>query len=193
MDISKIIDFLYLSSKVQAGHVEELKQRNISLVISMIGGHPPPELSDGGCQVLWLQTCDSIFIPIPIDKLMIGVCAALDAIQNGNKVLVFCAKGRHRSVAMAASILIAMGYSSGQAMNIIKIKRGVADPNIWHISRRIREFERRWNTKGNRPISRIKSVEDAYAETTTRVTSRMLLFVSSLNPNRQLLSESKPT
>jgi len=193
MDISKIIDFLYLSSKVQAWHVEELKQRNISLVISMIGGHAPPELTNGGCQMLWLQTCDSILIPIPMDKLMIGVHAALAEIQNGNKVLVFCAKGRHRSVAMAASILIAMGYSSGDAMNIIKIKRGAADPHIWHISRRIREFERRWNSKENRSISRIKGIEDTYAETATRLTSEMLLFVSRLNPNRHLLSDSKST
>ena len=73
---------------------------------------------------------------MPMEKLKKGVEAALPVIEEGHSVLVYCREGRHRSVAMACCILIA---------KLVKEKREKADPDAWHIQRRIRKFERQWN------------------------------------------------
>jgi protein-tyrosine phosphatase len=64
--------------------------------------------------------------------------------KSGGKVYIHCARGRHRSVAMAASILIARGWTPEQAMELIKERRRIADPRASHIRPRILQFARRW-------------------------------------------------
>ena len=50
---------------------------------------------------------------------------------------------------MAAAILIGMGKSSEEAIQLLISARKVADPRIWHIRRRIHAFERHWQDRGN--------------------------------------------
>jgi len=100
-------------------------------------GRPPVTL-------LWLPTFDNIFLPMPIKTLNKGVRAALPVIENGDSVLVHCKSGVHRSVAQAACVLIAMGYTADNAMQLIKEKRAVADPDARHIQSRIRRFTKQW-------------------------------------------------
>ncbi|MCX6067191.1 MAG: dual specificity protein phosphatase, partial [Chloroflexi bacterium] len=76
--------------------------------------------------------------------LLQGTHIALETIQNGGKVYSHCARGRHRSVAMGAAILIAQGYSSEDAMQLIKKQRPIADPDMFYIRRRILQFARLW-------------------------------------------------
>ncbi len=61
--------------------------------------------------------------------------------------LVHCKAGVHRSVAQAACVLIGMGYSADDAMALIKEKRAVADPDVSYIQKRIRKFERQWQSQ----------------------------------------------
>ena len=84
-------------------------------------------------------------LPIPVRALIEGVHLALEEIKSGGKVYTHCAAGRHRSVAMAASILIAQGLAPDGAMKLIKERRPVADPQAYHIRRRIMLFEQQWN------------------------------------------------
>jgi len=100
-------------------------------------GRPPVTL-------LWLPTFDNIFLPMPIKTLNKGVRAALPVIENGDSVLVHCKSGVHRSVAQAACVLIAKGYTADDAMQLIKEKRAVADPDARHIQSRIRKFANQW-------------------------------------------------
>ena len=188
MDISRITDTLYVSSKLRAGHMEELSARNICLAISMIAGQPPPDFSRDICRVLWLQTCDSILIPIPMKELIMGVQAALAVIQNGQSVLVFCAKGRHRSVAMAAAILIAMGQSISEAMQLLRSERTAADPQAWHISRRIHKFERYWQNRSSQPTTQVSCMEETYANIATTLVARIILYLSGAGRNKQVRS-----
>jgi hypothetical protein len=81
---------------------------------------------------------------IPIRYLIRGVQAALETIRSGGKVYTHCQRGRHRGVAMGASILIALGYDPDQAMELIKVQRPVADPDIFYIRSRILRFARAW-------------------------------------------------
>jgi len=90
---------------------------------------------------------EPFLIPISIKKLLIGVEAALPIIQNKGKVLVFCMLGKHRSIAMAAAILISMGHTSKEAINLLTSARKAADPRRWYIRSQIMAFEKYWQKR----------------------------------------------
>jgi hypothetical protein len=45
---------------------------------------------------------------------------------------------------MVSSILIGLGYSADEAMELVSSKREAADPYAWHVQRQIRRFETYW-------------------------------------------------
>ena len=146
MDISQITSYLYVGGLPRTEDAETLRALNVRLIISMCGNIRPAEaLTQSPFRLLWLKTYDTIFTPIPIDALMEGVQATLPVIQDGGCVYAHCAAGRHRGVAMGAAILIAMGHSAQDAMQLLRARRRAADPYIWYIQRRIRLFEERWS------------------------------------------------
>jgi hypothetical protein len=148
IDISKVTDYLYVGSRISKEQADEVKLLNFDLIISMIAQMAPDEVYTlPPFKTLWIRTYDSIFLPIPLKKLITGVEAALPVIEKRGKVLVFCMEGKHRSMALAAAILIGMGNSSQNAIQLLMSARKVADPRIWYIRQRIRAFERYWHEK----------------------------------------------
>lgn len=148
MDISKITNYLYIASRLRTRDVElvgALDELNVGLVINMIAFHRAPRsVRESAREVLWLWTIDSPLTPIPVRTLRRGVDAALPVIERGQSVLVYCNAGRHRSVAMAAAILIARGHPAEEAMELIRLQRPIADPQAAHIRRQILKFEAHW-------------------------------------------------
>jgi len=149
LDISQITEYLYVAASPNAECAGAISDLNVRLVINMIFITPAKIYQESPFRMLTLRTFDSIFIPIPIRKLEKGVESALPAIQNSESVLIYCRQGRHRSVAMASTILIAKGYSADDAMQLVSSKRKAADPYAWHIQRQIRKFEKKWNNHKN--------------------------------------------
>jgi len=147
MDISKITDQLYIAAHPKAEDADAIRDLNVRLVLNMIFIQPAKIYQQSPFRMLTLRTFDSIFLPIPIGKLEKGVKTALPVIEAGDSVLVYCREGRHRSVAMAAAVLIGQGHTADQAMQLIKSRRSKADPYAWHIQRRIRKFEEVWRAK----------------------------------------------
>jgi hypothetical protein len=148
IDISKVTDYLYVGSRVGKEHADELKVLNFDLIISMIGQTPPDEVyTRHPFRTLWIKTYDTFLTPIPIKKLLVGVEEASPIIQNEGKVLVFCMEGKRRSVAMAAAILISMGHTGEQAIDLLTTARTVADPRRWYIRRQIKAFEEFWRKR----------------------------------------------
>ena len=148
IDISKVTNYLYVGSRIGKEHADELKALNFDLIISMIGQMAPDKIYTlPPFKTLWIKTYDTFLIPISIKKLLIGVEAALPIIQNKGKVLVFCMLGKHRSIAMAAAILISLGYTSKEAINLLTAARKVADPRIWYIRSQIMAFEKYWQER----------------------------------------------
>lgn len=142
MEISKITEYLYIAPRRALEDLDRLDQLDAGLLVSMIALWPPPRLpEDLELEVLWLRTFDFVLLPIPVRTLDRGVKAALPIIQSGRSIVVYCQAGRHRSVAMASAILIAMGYTAQDAMELISERRPVADPWAGHIQRQIRKFE----------------------------------------------------
>ena len=144
MDISQITDQLYIAAHPDADAADAIREMNVRLLLNMIFIRPADVYRQPPFQMLTLRTFDSIFLPIPIGKLVRGVKAALPVMEKGESVLVYCREGRHRSVAMAASVLIGQWQSADQAMQLIASRRAKADPYAWHIQRRIRKFEQTW-------------------------------------------------
>ena len=148
-DISKVTDYLYVGSRVGKEHADELKMFNFNLIISMIGQMPPDKIYTlPPFKTLWIKTYDTFFTPISIKKLLVGVETALPIIQNKGKVLVFCMQGKRRSIAMAAAILISMGHTGEEAIDLLTTARTVADPRRWYIRKQIHAFEKYWQKKG---------------------------------------------
>jgi protein-tyrosine phosphatase len=141
MDISSITDEIYLGARIPAVEIKDLEPLGITLVISMLHEKTPPEYQQNGMPFLDLPSFDFPLLPISMKTLRKGVAAALPVIERGEKVLVYCKFGRHRSVVMAASILIALGYPSDEAMALIDRQRPEADPYIWYIKNRIKAYE----------------------------------------------------
>ena len=73
-DISKVTDYLYVSSRIGKEHADVLKTLHFDLIISMIGQMAPDEIYTlPPFNTLWIKTYDSFLTPIPIKKLLIGV------------------------------------------------------------------------------------------------------------------------
>ena len=142
--ISQITDYLFISAFPRGEHVEEIVALGVRLVLSMHWMRPTKMLGKPPVELLWLPTFDVPFLPMPIKTLNKGVMAALPVIKDGGSVLVHCKEGIHRSVAQAACVLIGMGYTADEAVQLIKNKRAVADPEAKHIKKRILKFEEQW-------------------------------------------------
>ena len=143
-DISPITDFLYISSWPERDHYEEILDLNIRLILSMHWRRPSDELNQSPLQLLWLPTIDTPITPMPIATLQRGVEAGVKVIENGHGVLSHCRAGVHRGAAMACCVLVGLGYSAAEAIQLVEEKRRVADPSIWYIRKRIEQFEKHW-------------------------------------------------
>jgi protein-tyrosine phosphatase len=145
VNYSKITKNLWIGTTPSRLDFEALRQEGVRLVINMRFGHGSHSIAgDPAFHYLWLRTFDSPIFPIPVRALIQGVQAALEVIGEGGKVYAHCARGRHRSVAMGAAILIAQGFSPEAAMSLIKEQRAAADPYIFYIRRRILLFAQSW-------------------------------------------------
>ena len=147
MDLSEITDNLFIGTTPRNDEIELLHDLGVRLVINMrFEKRPPRQPHDLPIKFLWLPTIDSPGLVIPIRSLIRVVQAALETFKTGGKVYVHCQRGRHRGVAMGASILIALGYEPQEAMDLIKAQRPIADPDVFYIRRRILRFAHAWRT-----------------------------------------------
>lgn len=151
MDFSEISPDLLIGTTPSAADYDRLRDFGVRLVINMRLTRPPfHDPHEPPLDFLWLPSVDTMFLPIPVFTLMRGAQAALKTIADGGRIYAHCAGGRHRSVAMGASILIAQGYHAESAMTLIKTKRSFADPDIFYIRRQILKFEQAWKIKSQK-------------------------------------------
>jgi len=147
LDISEITSYLLISSFPRAENAEQIRCMGVKLILSMYLRRPDKTLGLPPVTLLWMPVIDSPIAPIPISVLRRGVQAALPVIDEGGKVLAHCRFGIHRSAAMACCILIAKGYSSQEAMDLVKRQRALARPEDAHIQAQIKKFEADWNRR----------------------------------------------
>ena len=146
-DISRITDYLYISAWPEGEHADEIQAVNIRLSLSMHWLRPSRRLNHPPLRVLWLPTVDTPITPMPIGTLRRGVEAALPVIEGGRAVLAHCKAGVHRSAALASCVLVGVGYSADEAMQLVSERREGADPFAGYIQSRIRKFESDWHRR----------------------------------------------
>lgn len=145
MDYSLITNDLFIGTTPTVQDYDDLRDLGVRLVINLrFAQGPLPDTHPEAIQFLWLRSIDSPVLVVPLKKLVQGVQTALDTIHKGGKVYSHCARGRHRSVAMGAAILIAQGYTAEAAMQLIKRQRPISDPGMFYIRSRIFQFARLW-------------------------------------------------
>jgi protein tyrosine phosphatase (PTP) superfamily phosphohydrolase (DUF442 family) len=160
-DASKIADGLFVGSLPHDDDVDDIRELGVDLVLSMIRARPPGALMQPPFRLLTLVTYDWPGLPIPLDKLRRGVATALPVLDAGGCVLVYCRQGRHRSVTMACSILIAQGMSAAEAMDLVVAGRPIADPHAFYIEPRIRAFEADWHCRQQEAATRLAGARKA--------------------------------
>ncbi len=149
MDFSRITPDLFIGTTPYPQDYDTLRAQGVTLVINMRVERPPlRDPHNPAMATLWLPSFDSPLFPIPQGLLRRGVRAALAEIEKGGVVYVHCAAGVHRSVALAACILIAQGAELEEVLDLIKARRDVADPDSGYIRRRIERFARDWQRPG---------------------------------------------
>lgn len=147
MDFSEITRDLMIGTTPLAADYDLLRELGVRLVINMrFARGPYPDNHPEALRFLWLRSIDSPLLLISLQKLLQGTHLALETIRSGGKVYSHCAKGRHRSVAMGAAILIAQGFSPEAAIQLIKQQRPISDPGIFYIHSRILQFGRLWKS-----------------------------------------------
>jgi len=147
MNFSRITEDVLIGTTPGPADYERLRDLGVRLVINMrLWWGRPPASHLSSVEYLRLRTFDSPLLPIPTRALLLGTRAALPVIADGGRIYTHCSRGRHRSVAMAAAILIAQGLSPEAAMQLIKQQRPEADPEAHHIRPRILEFGQVWQT-----------------------------------------------
>src|SRR5450759_4090962 len=116
-DVSEITDQLFIASRLRARHVEHVRDLGIDLILSTIWLAPTRVLRRPPFHSMWLPMVVFPLIPLPLFLLRHGVTAAVLLLAAGGRVLMFGRAGRHRSVAMAASVLIARGMAPDEALD----------------------------------------------------------------------------
>lgn len=149
LEYSQITENLYIGAWPTKYNVETIQSLGVTLVISTILENVDKELGQPPLRLVKMRMSDAI--PkrpyYPTETLMRGVHAALDAFEGGEKVMVFCKSGRHRSVTTACCILVGQGYASADAIELVESKRPQADLNE-ALVKRIETFEKTWH-EGN--------------------------------------------
>ena len=80
-----------------------------------------------GIAVLW-NPIDDDFQPKSPDVFQRGVDFALEALdEEGTKLFVHCAAGVHRAPMMTLAILCSLGWTLGDALQLIEARRPVVD------------------------------------------------------------------
>ena len=146
-EYSQITDQLFVAAWPAGENYHEIVDLGVRLVINMDWVSPDLKLDEAPLRLITLETRDSPLTPMPMEKLWTGVKAASETMVAGDKVMVYCKGGVHRSVVMACCILISQGCSADKAMRLVKQKRPVARPDDRHYKIVIEDFEAAWKAQ----------------------------------------------
>jgi protein-tyrosine phosphatase len=148
LDYTQITEDLYIGAWPTKYNVETIQSLGVSVILSTILESVDKELGEPPLQLVKMRMTDSIpnHPYYPTKTLIRGVDAALAAFERGDKVMVFCKSGRHRSAATSCCIMIGRGYGAEEAMELVESKRSEADLNP-AIRKRIERFEQEWRQR----------------------------------------------
>jgi protein-tyrosine phosphatase len=151
LDYSQVTEDLYIGAWPTKYNVETIQSLGVTLILATILESVDKELGEPPLRLVKMRMTDAI--PnrpyYPTKTLLRGVNAAVDAFDRGEKVMVFCKSGRHRSVTTSCCILVAQGYTADEAIELVESKRSESDLNP-ALRQRIVDFENVWLEQNGR-------------------------------------------
>ena len=144
-DVSRITDYLFLSSLPKHEHAEHIWELGCADCLCRCTGRPGLY----SAAVCFRALSDHRLAADPDPDLHVAPgCARGAAGDRARRERPDpLQSGVHRSVAMATCILIAHGYTADEAMTLVVEQRPVADPYAPYIQSRIRKFEQSWQRR----------------------------------------------
>lgn len=147
LDYSQITENLYIGAWPTKYNVEKIKSLGVSLIISTILERTDKELNEPPLTLVRTHATDlGSRLIFPTSQILKGVEPAVAALQEGKGVMVFCKAGKHRSATMTACVLVGMGHTADEAIQIVEQGRQQAEFKPAHIAR-IKSFEEVWKEK----------------------------------------------
>ena len=146
-EYSQITNQLYVAAWPTGEDYDALNDLEVRLVINMDWVPADKKLDQSPLSVLALTEIDTPLTPMSMENVWKGVNRSQEVFDEGDRVMVYCKGGVHRSVAMACCILISQGYTAEEAMARVKERRPVADPYTDHFRSRILKFEEEWKAQ----------------------------------------------
>ena len=129
MDITWLTDRIAVGGGIwTADNMAKVAREGVTHIIDMqIEFDDTPLAIEHGIEVLWNPTDDD-FAPKPPALFQRGVRFAQAALDEpGAKLFIHCAAGVHRAPMMALALLGSMGWTLGDAKDLIEKRRDVAD------------------------------------------------------------------
>ncbi|MGF1503958.1 MAG: dual specificity protein phosphatase family protein [Chloroflexi bacterium] len=143
-DFSPITEQLYVGGYLEDGDWHILAALGVTVDINLMGEaqdrftpHAAPDV------YLWLPIVD--WTAPDQQTLQTGARFIELMVEQGRSVYVHCFAGVGRSPTLAAAYLVTTGLSSSEALQLLKEKRPVVDPNRAQI-RALQAFERSLKT-----------------------------------------------
>jgi protein-tyrosine phosphatase len=129
MDITWVTDRIAVGGGIwNAANMAEVARAGITHIIDMqIEFDDTPLAEPHGIEVCWNAVNDD-FEPKPSQVFERGIDFALAALDQGEaKLFIHCAAGVHRAPMMTLALLCVMGWSLGDAMDLIEARRPAVD------------------------------------------------------------------
>ena len=147
-DVSRITDYLFLSSWPKHEHAEHIWELGVRLIVSLPLYWPPKVYRRPPFAFVHCPTIDSPLTPISDLHVAAGRARRSSGDRARRERPDSLQSGVHRSVAMVTCILIAHGYTADDAMALVVEQRPVADPYAPYIqSAQFRKFEQSWQRR----------------------------------------------
>jgi dual specificity phosphatase 12 len=126
-EANEVIPGLYIGNINSVYDIKKLKELGITHVISVLSGFEPPYPND--FNYLVLDALDTVNTDLSLNFETTNDFIN-DAFDNFGKVLIHCMAGRSRSATiMAAFIIKTFGTNVETAIDIMKTKRDIVEPN----------------------------------------------------------------
>ena len=126
-EADKIIDGIYLGSIDSVYDEKALEEHGITHIISAIAGFEPPYPDK--FKYIVINALDSLNTDLS-DNFDVCNNFIENALNNNGKVLIHCVAGRSRSVTiLCAYIIYKFGIDVKNALDSIRIKRNIIEPN----------------------------------------------------------------
>lgn len=123
--MSHIIDNIFIGDKYDVTNPDFMKKNNIEAVLNTAFELPRSPYTKYYLKLAMSDSADEQILP----NLVLAYSFLQEQSAQGRNVIVHCSVGMSRSVSMVVGYLILKGMPFSTALNLVKRRRPIADPN----------------------------------------------------------------